>query len=253
MNIEEAKILEEYKFPVSESQLYFPSNDNLKKSQSHKAIVRNDTGELISVMKNSYKMISNERIIDSVTEQLEKLNTPWRIDKQSSYLDNSNMRLHIVFPDLAIQDHESKIFLSLMLINSYDGSEAYSLKKSMLRQICTNGMTARTLLGKEIKQKHTQRIANGNLMENVEGSFKKLPLVKLRIEEMLNTPITRDIKLQIEDKMGTNVSKFVSEQLKTKRDNLYDLYNHLTYWISHLCSKKQQMNYHNEVSTIFQL
>jgi len=253
MNIEEAQILEEYKFPVKEELIYFPSQNNLKRASTHKSIVRSDTGELISVMKNSYKLVSNKRIIDSVTEQLEKLNTPWRIDKQSSYLDNTNMRLHIVFPELAIQDHESKIFLSLMIINSYDGSAAYNLAKSMLRQICTNGMTAKTLLGKQVKQKHTQRIANGNLMENVEGSFKKLPLVKMRIEEMLNTPITKYIKLQIEDRMGTNVSKFVSEQLRTKRDNLYDLYNHLTYWISHICNKKVQMNYHNEVCNIFQI
>lgn len=253
MNIEEAKILEEYKFPVTEEKIFFSTNDNIKKASTHKSIVRCDTGELISVMKNSYKMISNERIIDSVAEQLEKLNTPFKVDNESSYLDNQQMRLHLTFPELFIQDYESKIFLSILVLNSLDGSLKFSFVPMLLRQICVNGMVARTSLGNVFQKKHTQKLNQIDLIERVEKSFQRLPNAKMRIEELFNTPITRDLKLKVEDRLGATAYKFISEQLKVKKENAYDLYNAATNFASHKANKKNQLSYHNEISSIFRI
>jgi len=70
----------------------------------YKAIVREDTNELISIVKQSYQVVPNETLIYQLMEELEKIDTSYKIEESHSFVENSRMRLQIVFPEILISD-----------------------------------------------------------------------------------------------------------------------------------------------------
>ena len=95
MKIKMENELDKYIFPVTQEKVYYPSDGGLKITEEFKSIVREDTGQIISVMKDSYKLIPNRTIIESLLSQLDKTDCQYIINKQHSYVDNSMMRLSV--------------------------------------------------------------------------------------------------------------------------------------------------------------
>ena len=65
----------------------------------YKAIVRQDTNEPISIVKNSYKVVSNETLINKMMHELLTIDTPFKIDSSHSFVNNKQMRLQITFSE----------------------------------------------------------------------------------------------------------------------------------------------------------
>lgn len=252
MTVKMENELDKYIFPVTQENVYYPNDGGLKVTDEFKSIVREDTGQIISVMKDSYKLIPNRTIIESLLSQLDKTDCQYIINKQHSYVDNSMMRLSVTLPEYSFDDHESKIFLSLMLVNSYDGSHSYKLIKFLHRQICSNGMMAKSLLD-ETSRKHTSSFNVDVIKSDIDKSVKKFPILQMKIEEMMNTKVTKKIRTQIEQRLGKTVSDYLKSVEKKGKDTLYDVYHHLTYWATHICNSKTQMNYHMGISKMFAL
>ncbi len=87
-------------FPVAEREVLVSDGENNRKTKLYKAIVREDNGRLVSIMKNTYKIIPNSEVIKPLLEELNNLDTNWIIDPSHSFVDDSRMRLQVTFPDL---------------------------------------------------------------------------------------------------------------------------------------------------------
>ncbi len=146
--------LDGYLFPVVEKAVYVDDDSTYKRSKHYKAILREDNGKLISIMKDTYQLVPNREVIMPLLEQLHNLDTNWNIDPSHSFVENNRCRLQVTFPDLKLNDGSSDIALSLFLHNSYDGSEGVRLFWGAIREICTNGMVFGTLLSKYYRR-HT--------------------------------------------------------------------------------------------------
>jgi len=66
--------LQEYLFPVEERKVFY-ENEGVASTSSYKSIVHGETGELISIMKDTYNLIPNEQIIVPLMEQLNTLDS----------------------------------------------------------------------------------------------------------------------------------------------------------------------------------
>ena len=130
--------LENFMFPVEERAVYFQDNPhpNLNIANNYKAIVRQDSDKLISIMKNTYHLVPNREVILPLLQELHSLDSKWIIDPSHSFIDDSRMRIQITFPELTLNDGSSEIALSLFLHNSYDGSEGIRLFWGAIREIC---------------------------------------------------------------------------------------------------------------------
>jgi Domain of unknown function (DUF932) len=250
MTINTEKELDKYIFPVKEEKIYYPSEGNLKTSDDFKSIVRTDTGQIISVMNHTYKLIPNKIIIESLIQQLESIDCKFVVDKLHSYVDNSQMRLSIILPDYHLTDHESKIFLGIQVINSYTGTTSYRRQNFLHRQICSNGMMAKSLF-EERSRKHTSGFEFDELQNDIEKSVKKFPILQMKIDELTNTKVTKKFRDKVRGHLGKTVSDYLESVEKRGKDNLYDAYHHLTYWASHICNSKLQMQYHSDISKLF--
>ena len=246
--------LSDYLFPVTEKAVYIKNNRSYKFSEHYKAIVREDNGKLISVMKNSYQLVPNSEIIMPLLEQLENLDTNWIIDQSHSFVQSNRCRLQVTFPNLKMNDGDSDIALSLFLHNSYDGSEGVRMFWGAIRSVCSNGMVFGKVLNKYYR-KHTSRFKMQDLKTQLESTYERLPVIKERIEFLQNTSTTKKIRLDVEDSLGKNVIKYINAQEKQFKSTmtLWMLYNLITYYISHHVDMRMRAQYQIETSRLFKL
>jgi len=241
--------LNEYLFPVEERKVFY-EKEGVVLTPSYKSIVHGETGELISVMKNTYHLVPNEQIIMPLMEQLNELDSSWIIDPSHSYVDNNRMRLQITFPDLKFNDGESDIALSLFVHNSYDGSEGVRLFWGAIRGICSNGMVFGKVLSKYYSR-HTSGIQVGNIKQQVEQTYEQIPVIRNRIEVLKRLKTSEKLLGVIKDELGANASAYTAQQ--PTAPNQWVLYNYLTWYISHVVDLRMRAAYQLKVSKIFNL
>lgn len=244
--------LEEYMFPVEARPVTVP--DGIMGSvyqipSNYKAIVREDTNEVISIVKNSYQIVRNEELINNLLEELSLLDTPYRIDRSHSFVDNNRMRLQVVFPDLTMWDSDSEIALSLYLHNSYDMSEGVKFMFGAIRSICTNGMVFGKILSKYYR-KHTKGFKIGNLKDALATTYDQIPAIQARIRELESAPVTQEIMNRVEKGVGKKLSKRVFDQ---NPETQWIMYNNLTAYISHVMEPQFRARYQQSVSRVFAL
>ena len=108
--------LNQFMFPVTVRPVTVPDGVTGSVYQipsNYKAIVREDTNEVISIVKNSYQIVRNEELINNLLEELSLLDTSYKIDLSHSFVDNNRMRLMITFPDFTMWDKDSEIALAV--------------------------------------------------------------------------------------------------------------------------------------------
>jgi ribosomal silencing factor RsfS len=256
MTTEIERRLSDFMFPVTEKEVLYHnvSGGIPSRTNRYKAIVREDTNELISVMRNTYKLVPNSEIIKPLLEQLHQLDTSWYFDPSHSFVENNQMRLQVTFPELIFHDGRSDIALSLYIINSYDSSTGLVAFKGGLRGICRNGMIFADVLSKYYA-KHTMGFDVRNLKKEIDSVYEKIPVIKHRIEQLQNTKVNKDLRLEVENRLGKKVAKYVEEQERenNKAKNQWVLYNILTYYISHIVKQRMRAQYQLEVSKLFKL
>ena len=244
-------------FPVCETAVYTDKHGsegipNL--SNGYKAIVRKDNGKLISIARESYKLIPNREVIAPLLEQLHRLDTSWFVDSSHSFVTNERMRLQVTFPELVFNDGKSDIALSLFLHNSYDSSEGVRMFFGAIRAICKNGMVFGEVLSK-FYGRHTSGFNIGNLRQQLETTCEQVPVIRHRIMSLQDAKVTKDIRQNVDRRLGKRVTKYIEQQEKeTQRaTNQWILYNIITYYISHLVKKKMMASYQMQLSKVFGL
>lgn len=240
-----------FMFPVQEKPVYFESEGGAAiLAPEYKALVREDSGKLISVMNQTYQLVPNSEIIRPLMEQLSNLDSKWIIDPSHSFVEDNRMRIQVTFPDLTFSDGESDIALSLFLHNSYDGSEGVRMYWGAIRGICTNGMVFGKVLAK-FYAKHTSGICIDNLIDQVHATYEQIPVISERIAMLEGVGVGAALSESIEKRLGKGVAKFVNEQ--PRPENQWILYNYLTYYISHVVEQRMRAAYQIKVSKMFGL
>ena len=114
-------------------------------STGKKTIFNVDNEKTLGVMAQGYKIAQNEQIFLSALREIDNAG----IDTTNAFtrvrVDNDGQRVmaEIVFPetsfDVAVGD---TVALSICVINSFDGSGAFTIKMGAFRFICANGMVS---------------------------------------------------------------------------------------------------------------
>lgn len=243
--------LEKYLFPVDERMVYFQDADgNPDLTKEYKSIVRRDTGKLISIMNDTYKLQTNASVLLPVMEQLHNLDTKWVLDRSHSFVTNNRMKLQVTFPDLTLNDGNSDVALSLFIHNSYDGSEGVRMFWGAIRSICTNGMIFGKVLAKFYKR-HTKNLIVSDIPKQLESTYNQIPVIKERIEILQNLDCAQFTEAKLEEEFGKKVTSYVKNH--PALNNQWALYNVLTYYISHSIDQKMRTAYQLRVSKMFGL
>ena len=251
--------LQDFMFPICERPVAINNGnnditdwDNLQTflTSDYKAIVRADTNEPISIVKNTYQVVPNETLINKLMHELVLIDTPFKIDDSHSFVTNERMRLQVTFPDLCLKDDESGIALSLYLHNSYDMSEGVRMFWGAIRFICSNG----SVFGKVLSQfyvRHTQGFQIANLRNALTETYDMIPVIQNRIDDLRSLPVTDQVKEDLENEVGKRMAKEVLSNADAISQ--WQLYNVLTHVISHHVEMRSRAKYQMAVSKVFQL
>lgn len=253
--------LEKYCFPVVERAVCV---DNAKSHlidiqdqesflpNGYKAVVREDTNQVISIVKDSYQIVRNQDLIDKLLRQLATCGHSFKIDPSHSFVDNSRMRLQITFPDLKLRDNESDIALSAFIHNSYDQSEGVRFYFGAIRGICQNGMVFGTILSRYYSR-HTSGFSIDDLVEKLEEAKEYFPEIQERIHRLENLPVTEVLMEKVSDTISKRLAEQVIEEHEIGRLRQWELFNRLTNHISHDMDPRLQARYQQNVSKVFAL
>ncbi|MCR9131312.1 MAG: DUF932 domain-containing protein [bacterium] len=218
----------------------------------YKAIVREDSNEVISIVRDTYKIVKNSDLIDQLLRQLATCGQIFKIDPSHSFVSNERMRLQITFPELRLRDRESDIALSAFIHNSYDQSEGIRFYFGAIRAICSNGMVFGTVLSKYYSR-HTKGFSFENLGEKLTEARQYFPEIQERINRLEALRVDEQLVENVSEKISKRLAEQAIAEEEIGRITQWQLLNRLTNRISHEMEPHLQARYQDKVSKVFAL
>lgn len=253
--------LEPFCFPVTERAVCVDDGHSnlidIQEPQSflpneYKAIVREDTNQVISIVKQSYKLVPNATLIDKLLRELAMCGHTFRFNRQHSYVDNNRLRLQMTFPELLLQDSESDIALSAYLHNSYDQSEGVRFIFGSIRYICSNGCVFGEVLSRYYSR-HTKGFSFEILRQKLSQATEFFPDIQERINRLESLPVDETLVERVSEKISKRLAEQVIEEHEIGRISQWKLYNRLTNYASHELDPAYAARYQHNISNVFNL
>jgi hypothetical protein len=243
--------IKSFYFPVEEQDVTLV---NGYRANGYKAIVANpqDSPQLVSIVKNSYKLVPNQALITPFMEEIASLKTRWFIDTSHSFVEANRMRLQITFPDVYASDKESKIPLSVYLHNSYDQSEGIRMFWGAIRAICSNGMIMGDVLGKYYAR-HTKGFQAEMIHRQFDDIAENIHRVESRIQLLDEMPVNLEILEKVQQALGKRRLEEIIATDTLPDISQWDLYNMITWLISHQVEKPARAELQLKTSLVFAL
>jgi hypothetical protein len=253
--------LQDFMFPVTERQVavndLYHSGAKWQDHQTflpaaYKAIVREDTNEVISIVRDTYQLVRNEDLIKELLDQLLGLSTSFKIDPTHSFVQNERMRVQVTFPELRMKDSDSDIALSLFLHNSYDQSEGVRMYFGAIRSICSNGMVFGDVMAK-MYHRHTRGFELSQLKDKLEEAVETFPIINHRIRQLERTPVDEKLVENIEKHISKRLAQQMLEDQELDSISQWKLFNKLTYYVSHDLEQHKRARYQQQIAKVFAL
>ncbi|OGS19949.1 MAG: hypothetical protein A2252_01500 [Elusimicrobia bacterium RIFOXYA2_FULL_39_19] len=148
---------------------------------NRKAIVRQDTGEVLGVVSDNYKLIRHVEAVSYVEENLNRIGN-WKVHKERTSKNGAHLFIEYVFSEITGEVQKGDIVaLSMILTNSYDGMTRFGFMLGAIRILCTNGLKITNRFF-ELVAKHTFNLDITNLIDNsrkmVDVFHEKLPAIQ---------------------------------------------------------------------------
>ncbi|RZD49907.1 MAG: hypothetical protein CXT67_09730 [Methanobacteriota archaeon] len=248
---------ENWDFPIKQVPVFYNGYDGLQReATTHRAIIREDTNQMLGLHSTRYKPITHDDVVNSMMDAVKESHISRDYDlKVDVYEDGRKMKGTIMFPDLVIEPEKNDyISFRVQFYNSYDGSWAFQQAADGLRLWCLNGCTTPDSVARTFA-KHTTNV-------NVQGSGKKImagadTFINNRylFQKFIDTPIDIDTAenfiertlCHIPHKRGksstnqarfTELSNYNRKERRSLGPNVWALYNAMTYWGSHAGNSK---------------
>lgn len=226
---------------------YLDQYGNWQKSPDKKSLVRADNGSYISTVGKNYSIVDNRNYFEGVINALSQAEIQY--EPKMVYEEGNGRRTTMVvkLPQFQLykgSPTEQQDF-ELRIRNSFDTTMAADTVLGFLRLVCTNGMTAfdaqfsyRMIHKGDVLLKAEQAI---ELYKDFEGTWQRNKAI---IERLGHSKGTKDaVRRYIGDGEVSLNSIFKGERWASKLQqkwyesnettNLWDLYNMMTYIISH--------------------
>ena len=147
-------MLQDTMFPVKEIPIFsdtvthiLGTKDKTEKT-GYKFIVREDTGQILSCMTDSYKTISNNEIINNAAPILKEKGA--KLTDVRMFADGARTKWTYRLNDTKVKvAKDDYLNPEITIVNSYDGSSEASAHGGAFRLVCSNGMVIGYALSKE--------------------------------------------------------------------------------------------------------
>ena len=219
-------------FPVSERSITV----NKKKVDGWKAIYRDDIKETLGIVSNEYVLIPHSDVAKTTEACLDAKFGAGNYEKHYDVIgDGIRAYMYYKFKNDIVVKKGDSVENGVRIVNSLNGSTRIRGEFYGMRLVCTNGLT---IPGWEIgvARKHLGAIDLEGLEEMLTAFLEKYEVFTDLIMEAENIEVTAEEipAIVAQTKISKKYQEKALEQLKTDpHKTLWDVYNGLTYVISH--------------------
>ena len=198
-------------FPVAERDLTWTVDGGAttigQTSDTHKAIVREDTGAIVGIVSKSYKPLANQDYFATVETALREA-IPEELREGVMVRDRvagggSWTQREYVFPAFAEAlvntSYETKYGMRIVAWNSYDGSASAGLMSGLIDFMCTNGVITGRDIAKEMKR-HTTKLEAIHFLPRLRQNLSEIGGHIEDVRKMAHTPLRMDDALHFLEK-----------------------------------------------------
>lgn len=235
-------------FAVELEEIYTAGTGGMRGVPGRKAVIRQDTRDVLGVVSNNYVLLSHGQVVDSFRRALEGYDYTEKIQ-----LAKNGAHMFATYKLNTVQVEVKKgdiVSLQFIVKNSYDGSSTLQIMLGAYRLVCSNGM----VVGKQFFS-FSQRHVGGNTQIKIDAiQGKVLALADQfrnmlpRLQQMGNTLMPFDVNDPMMDQyFDPKVVKVVpsyllaeafGEYMKAKDYTVWGYYNALTFAVTHRMKKQ---------------
>lgn len=245
-------------FPVADVSVFSNSNDinigmgrdeqfpeEFEKINDYKGILNVNNGVILSVVKKTYKAVSNIAVVEHFENLLREQNVRFEYGFARSVRNGRKTVFELILPDMKIDlGNGDTQELRMYVQNSFDGGNAIKLDMGFFRHKCSN---MALMVGKAELQYKTSHI--GNADERIQTTFtmyltekfneaknfvEKLSKYGFNTETELLAFIDNEENVLVADRYREIVKSVWLDTHKPEFGNLYwGIYNAYTYVITH--------------------
>lgn len=221
---------------------------------SHKALIRTDTEEVLAVHGNGYHIISHDDVVNSTYDAVKKADITNDYNFQITDYDNGRkLKIDIIFPDLIVQPVVGDdVRFQIQAYNSYDASWSLSQQAKAFRLWCLNGCTTPNTISHQ-RTKHTKNgslglDAGAYLMKqgleqfyndkDIWTSYTKQPMSWSTVENFFKNNLVKTTHRykdhnEFNKRQLDNLLSIHSEQVNHLGHTAWAAYNTMTQWATH--------------------
>jgi hypothetical protein len=227
---------------------------------------RTDSNVCLGTSTEKYEIVNNSKIVDSVEDALSRNGLSGFTSQKFVARDGARFYGVYDFPTVTGKvANGDAVGMRLTLNNSFDRSCGVSWSLGLLRQICTNGMTA-LVNDTSVTKKHSTKLTLDFIGDSIAACKEKFETSVTLFRGLRERTITKEqgglildnlaIKKVLAESMRDSIrviwdneSYLGQDRLRQNSDNLYNLYNATT---QHLTHKVQgdRFEYANRVSKV---
>lgn len=222
-------------FPVAQTPVFLKGN---KEIEGHKAIVRSDTGAVLGLVSDQYKLVTHRQQVEPYLERLGR--EGWDVNQVR--LERNGAKVYI-----ELHNREGAVAVKvgdpvgrrLLLWNSYDGTTSVAAQGGYFVLICLNGATAPRGLVSGTRFGH-----QGDVLGKIDNSAD---LITHQLDEVVNlyrgladTSVSKEIaKAIIQEVCGVKKLDLVTAHWTrtghggSTAPTAWNLYNAITHYLTH--------------------
>ena len=219
-----------------------------------KMLVREDTGNPISVVTKDYKLIHNADLADACNKAL--ANDSVKLVEEKNWADR-RFQLKYRFENMVKIPHGGKwqeVYPELNVKNSYDATTGVFVLGGAFAFVCSNGM----VIGVPAMRRNHHHINGNKALENLPELFTKVrnimdDIIKDDIPFMADTAVHTDDVIWMQEQFPKKYHKAMQVYLLNNDTvaSFWDLYQWGTYTTTHILGRKHESTYKLE-DTLFQ-
>lgn len=205
-----------------------------------KAIIRIDTGDVLGVVSDKYKLVKHQEVLNSMNPVIKELG----VEQPSvNFCKRGAVMFQKFFiPQLLWEPKVGDVVkFGLQVFNSYDGSLPVGVLLIAERLKCTNGLTAPETMT-SFSVKHYGSLDLGEVSRKANDVLAKVSLVKSKWEGYRDEKVTEEKVIKFLTKVyGVRLREKLYTKYLAERegDTVWDLYQTLTYYSTHVLKSRK--------------
>ena len=213
----------------------------------YKFIVREDTGQVLSCMTDSYRLVTNESIISAAEPIVKKHGG--EVKEVSVFSNGRSVHMKWNFPKHMIKiGKDDELTPEIVVGNSYDGTLGVNIMAGAFRFICLNGAVI-GIVASKYKNKHIKsNISFDDFDDVISDTMDKTKLIfKEEFPILQETKFKDKHVIDFLQMFPLQANEMVTQALIANTPkSFWDLFNVGTNVLSHLMNRNQQSTHNIE-------